>query len=220
MRYWDEMRNKYGFSDGDAIPDGVLAYRQMYIQVVNTLAQQLESKVRAVPYDRIGMHNRCLIVFIGAEEVASIPNESHFGAKWAENAQTRLMQDNFLDANTDTAMKQAIDFAHDLDLHEYITVELARDETRLGDLLNELASGTTVNMDQLRADVADFVTTWLDNLDLSEDNEEPTELMLPIAEIDCLEGLSQAQLGIFMDEHCDWVFDGEHLVVDNPEHAE
>lgn len=70
MRYWDEMRTKYGFNDGGAVPDGAEVYRTVYIRAVNQLAEQLNSSVRAVAYDRAGVHNWCLILFYGVKDLA------------------------------------------------------------------------------------------------------------------------------------------------------
>src|SRR4051794_25024654 len=63
MRFWNEMQSKYGFADGEAIPEGVDVFRAVYIRAVNVLAAQLGSTVRAVVYDRPGIHNSCLILF-------------------------------------------------------------------------------------------------------------------------------------------------------------
>jgi hypothetical protein len=38
MRYWDEMRTKYGLNDGGAVPAGAEVYRAIYIRAVNKLA--------------------------------------------------------------------------------------------------------------------------------------------------------------------------------------
>lgn len=35
MRYWDDMRTKYGFNDGGAVPDSAEVYRTVYIRAVN-----------------------------------------------------------------------------------------------------------------------------------------------------------------------------------------
>jgi len=58
MRYWGAMQSKWGFSDGDAVPDSIEAYRDVYLRVVNRLAEQLGSAVRATAYDRPGPHPR------------------------------------------------------------------------------------------------------------------------------------------------------------------
>jgi hypothetical protein len=70
MRYWDEMRTKYGFNDGGAVPDGAEVYRAVYIRAVNKLAEQLDSRVRAAAYDRTGVHNWCLILFYDVNDLA------------------------------------------------------------------------------------------------------------------------------------------------------
>lgn len=71
MRFWNDMQSKYGFGDGDAVPDGVAVYRAVYIRTVNTLAAQLGSAVRATAYDRAGVHNWCLVLFYRAEDLAA-----------------------------------------------------------------------------------------------------------------------------------------------------
>lgn len=63
MQYLSEMRTKYGFSDGEAIPPGIEIYREMYVKVINDLAEFLGSRYRAEAYDRVGVHNWCLIIF-------------------------------------------------------------------------------------------------------------------------------------------------------------
>lgn len=70
MRYWDDMRTKYGFNDGGAVPDGAEVYRAVYIRAVNKLAEQLNSSVRAAAYDRAGVHNWCLILFYNVKDLA------------------------------------------------------------------------------------------------------------------------------------------------------
>ena len=64
------MRTKYGFNGGGAVPDGAEIYRAVYIRAINKLAEQLGSRVRAVAYDRAGVHNWCLILFHGVNDSA------------------------------------------------------------------------------------------------------------------------------------------------------
>lgn len=72
MRYWEEMRGKFGFGDGEQVPDGAAAYRAVYVATVNRLAEQLGSGLRAVAWDRPGLHNWCLIVFRRLEDLAGV----------------------------------------------------------------------------------------------------------------------------------------------------
>ena len=77
MRFWDDMRSKWGFNDGEAIPEGVEHYRSVYIRAVNRLAEQLDSQVRAVAFDSVGVHNFCLILFHLVDDLQAIPVEQY-----------------------------------------------------------------------------------------------------------------------------------------------
>lgn len=66
MQYWDDMRDKFGFNDGEAIPAGAELYRDVYLRAVNLLLEQEKSQVRAVRYDRPGVHNGCMILLVTA----------------------------------------------------------------------------------------------------------------------------------------------------------
>ncbi len=103
MQYWDEMQSKSGFSDGEAVPECIDTYRTVYLKVVNRLAEQRGSDVRAVPYDRPGMHNWCLIVFRDAH---NLDGES---------------------VSADLALEAAIDQAHTLDVDDYLRVSVTID---------------------------------------------------------------------------------------------
>jgi hypothetical protein len=98
MQYWDEMQSKSGFSDGEAVPECIETYRTVYLRVVNRLAEQWGSDVRALAYDRPGMHNWCLIVFRDARnpDGESVP--------------------------ADLGLEAAIDQAHTLDVDDYLRV--------------------------------------------------------------------------------------------------
>jgi hypothetical protein len=62
MHYWEEMRSKWGFGDGDAVPRGADLYREVYINVINALAERDGAEYRAFPFDRMGLHNWCIIL--------------------------------------------------------------------------------------------------------------------------------------------------------------
>jgi hypothetical protein len=115
MRYWDEMRTKYGFDDGGAVPDGVEVYRTVYIQAVNKLAEQLNSSVRAIAYDRAGVHNWCLILFYDVEDLAGrTPDEL--------TEPLDVSGGEVLDP--DAAMDEAIGQAYLLDLDSFVQVSV------------------------------------------------------------------------------------------------
>ena len=64
MKYLEDMCDKFGFQDGEVVPVGIRSYRDVYVRVLNHLLPQFGSGVRAVAYDRPGMHNSCMILFV------------------------------------------------------------------------------------------------------------------------------------------------------------
>lgn len=116
MRYWEDMRSKYGFNDGGAVPDGAETYRAVYIRAINTLAAQLNSRVRAAAYDRSGAHNWCLILFYDLKDVQ-------------EYAPEELTEPLDIAAGEvfepDEAMDEAIRQAYGLDLDSFVWVSVS-----------------------------------------------------------------------------------------------
>jgi len=62
MKYFDEMRTKYGFCDGGTVPPNVEACRTVYVEALNQVAAKLGSELRAY-----AMHNPFLILFRGKD---------------------------------------------------------------------------------------------------------------------------------------------------------
>lgn len=119
MRFWEDMQSKWGFSDGDAVPDGVEVYRNIYIRAVNQLAGELGSSVRVVAYDRFGVHNWCLILMYQLADLQAHHVED-FTAPTDIDAEV---------AQADDAMEEAIRQAYELDLDSFaeVTVTLSDD---------------------------------------------------------------------------------------------
>ncbi len=115
MRYWDDMRTKYGFNDGGAVPDGAEVYRAVYIRAVNQLAEHLQSSVRATAYDRAGVHNWCLILFYDVKDLAGHTPDELTEALDVSGGEV-------LDA--DAAMDEAIGQAYLLDLDSFVQVSV------------------------------------------------------------------------------------------------
>jgi hypothetical protein len=109
------MRTKYGFNDGGAVPDGAEVYRAVYIRAVNQLAEQLNSNVRAVAYDRAGVHNWCLILFYDVKDLSGrTPDEL--------TEPVDVSAGEVLDP--DAAMDEAIRQAYLLDLDSFVQVSV------------------------------------------------------------------------------------------------
>jgi hypothetical protein len=112
MRFWEDMQSKWGFSDGDAVPDGVEVYRNIYIRTMNRLAVELGSSVRVVAYDRFGVHNWCLVLMhtladLQAHQVEDFTAHTDIDAEIAQ---------------ADEALEEAIRQAYELDLDSFIEV--------------------------------------------------------------------------------------------------
>ncbi len=119
MMYFDEMQTKYGFNDGDSMPQGIDAYRSVYLQAMNHLLEQYGSSVRLEAYDRPGLHNSCLIVRIPATP--------------PKNPDARDPE-----PPCDDAYYDALQDAHDMDLDDYVRVDVHIDQDSLDSFLMNL----------------------------------------------------------------------------------
>lgn len=128
MRYFEDMTDKYGFSDGAAVPDGAQLYRKAYIIIVNTMAQELGSGVRLVAYDRAGFHNWCLVYFAPVQLT-----EAYTAAQLANGSVPDL--DVTERTRTDAAMDMALELAQKMNIdEEYLTarISLSKQNLRAG----------------------------------------------------------------------------------------
>jgi len=126
MRFWNEMQDKYGFADGEALPEGVDVFRAVYIGVVNALAAQLGSAVRAVAYDRPGIHNGCLILFYSLSDLEAY-NVSLF---------TQSIELGVEAVEADEAMQEAIRQADLMNLDDFVEVQVSITDEFTNFLLN------------------------------------------------------------------------------------
>ncbi len=118
MNYWSEMRTKFGFNDGSCTPPGLDLYREAYILAVNAIAAELCSTVRAVAYDRPGMHNWCLILFYPAKETAAWTDEQFTCGDPPDICEDILPE-------TDDEMVTAIEKACEMRIDDYLTVRVS-----------------------------------------------------------------------------------------------
>lgn len=147
MKYYNDMLTKYGFGDGEAVPDNAEIYRTVYIFAINHIAEKFDSKVRVVAYDRPGMHNWCMIVMVSKEKSMEID---------ADIINRSLDENNEYDEYTlttglagevvclddlveqDEAMEKAINHARELGLDDYV-VESAEIDPDFQDTLISVA---------------------------------------------------------------------------------
>ena len=126
MRFWNEMQDKYGFADGEAIPEGAEVFRAVYIRAVNALAAQLGSAVRAIAYDRSGVHNSCLILFYRVSDL-----EAHDVSLFSQPIELDIDS-----AEPDKPMEEAIQQADLMNLDDFIEVKVSVTDEFTDFLLN------------------------------------------------------------------------------------
>lgn len=123
MQYWDEMNNKYGFGDGSAYPAGVELYRDVYVKTVNKLAENRNSDLRIVPFDRAGVHNYCLWMVVPKEwfETVYLPKQKP-GEQWEGVDFKDLPNPDEPEPEPDAELETAIEEAMGLDLDSFVEV--------------------------------------------------------------------------------------------------
>lgn len=107
MRYFVDMTSKFGFNDGESVPEGVEIYRDLYVRTINRIAELIGADQRAVPYNRPGVHNWCLILFFDKENLPPASESATW--QWQPDWQT---------AEPDAQMQEIIDAANSLSLDE------------------------------------------------------------------------------------------------------
>ena len=61
---WNDFTTKYGFDDGAQTEGRDYRARDAIVEALNNLPAFKEGNIRAVGYDRPGMHNSCLILLL------------------------------------------------------------------------------------------------------------------------------------------------------------
>jgi hypothetical protein len=61
---WEDFSDKYGFDDGEVTEDRDYAARDYLIRMLNASESFKGEGIRAVAFDRPGMHNSCMIVLL------------------------------------------------------------------------------------------------------------------------------------------------------------
>jgi hypothetical protein len=63
---WEDFTSKYGFSDGAALKPGDFEARSRLVDTLNDHPTMKSAGLRALEYDRPGLHNSCLVVVVSA----------------------------------------------------------------------------------------------------------------------------------------------------------
>ena len=132
MRYFDEMNDKHGFSDGEAVPVDAEACRTVYCQVLNKLLERFGSLCRIIPFDRVGVHNWCLWLCIPVESYLALTPEQ------------RQSGDNLPvdEVPGDEAWDRAVAAANEMELDGCVKIEINADELDVALKEAELSNGS------------------------------------------------------------------------------
>jgi len=118
MRYFPDMTTKWGFSDGEAIPQGIEKYRRVYVLALNRLLQKHKSCLRVAAWDRGGVHNWCLILTVPEALVRNVKE-----ADLADPVKVGKLDVPGTEHRGDDAFSKAFEEARDADLDQYVLVE-------------------------------------------------------------------------------------------------
>ena len=61
---WNDFIDKYGFSDGEGLESRDFLARDNLCRLLNATDNFQQENVRAIAFDRNGMHNACLILLL------------------------------------------------------------------------------------------------------------------------------------------------------------
>lgn len=61
---WEDFTNKYGFSDGAGVEPRDFEARARLVEMLNDHEGMKTTGLRALEYDRPGLHNPCLLVVV------------------------------------------------------------------------------------------------------------------------------------------------------------
>lgn len=72
MRYYEAFIDKFGFSDGEDVPPDADAHRELLALLFNKRATTIRAPVRCIAFDRPGVHNPCMVLFVRAAAIRAI----------------------------------------------------------------------------------------------------------------------------------------------------
>lgn len=86
---WNDFTDKYGFKDGASIEARDWRARDSLVERLNEQPEMAAEGVRAVPYDRPGVHNPCLIILV--KDTPGASDEALLKAHWAASDPSPLL---------------------------------------------------------------------------------------------------------------------------------
>ena len=68
---WEDFTDKYGFSDGEGVEQRDFEARARLVEMLNEHEAMKAAGLRALEYDRPGLHNPCLVVVVKGQAEAT-----------------------------------------------------------------------------------------------------------------------------------------------------
>lgn len=123
MLHWHDLNSRYGFSDGDVYPDGVMETRRVYMFAINKAAEAAGSDYRVVRCDNGGIHNQTLISIIKAHEFVNPPGprgEPMYATDLDSAVHPEFENDDLIYRLTDVGFRKAVEWAFRAGLDGYV----------------------------------------------------------------------------------------------------
>jgi len=106
------MTSKWGFNDGESLPEGVELYRDVYLRAMNLLLDFYRSSTRLIAFNRPGLHNPCMVLGVTAGYFDSLtPDEVCSGTTCIPEDRRLLAQDDAYCQAVADAMALSLDRA-------------------------------------------------------------------------------------------------------------
>lgn len=102
---WDDFQSKYGFNEGAATEARDWRVRDILCGLLNARAEMKTAGVRAIAYDRAGMHNACLVLLLKAVEGKT---DEQLLAEWQGSADAAIELPD-LEVEIDQLVEEAYD---------------------------------------------------------------------------------------------------------------
>jgi hypothetical protein len=99
---WEDFSDKYGFDDGEVTEDRDYAARDYLIRMLNASESFKGEGIRAVAFDRPGMHNSCMIVLLNKSKDL---NDAGLLKNWMRNKLEDMIASAYWQADGDLALQ-------------------------------------------------------------------------------------------------------------------
>ena len=131
MIYFEDMLEKHGFSDGEAVVDSFFDHREVYLRIINALAARNGSTCRMIAWNRPGVHNCCTIVTVSVACFEALSLEARY-------RDLSERPDSMEALESDDALNEAIETAREMSLDGLVVVKSKIARQALNKILRDI----------------------------------------------------------------------------------